>query len=101
MADQHDQPASVPEPTPGRHLSGGYLKLGAILDAQHPLAPPELGAQVHAAEHFFIVVHQAFELWFKQELLDLRCAAEALTPPSPTLSWPWIISSGSRRSSGC
>jgi tryptophan 2,3-dioxygenase len=41
----------------------GYLALSAILDAQHPLAPPELGAQVHAAEHFFIVVHQAFACW--------------------------------------
>src|ERR671927_189565 len=60
----------------------GYLELNAILDAQHPLAPPELGAQVHAAEHFFIVVHQAFELWFKQELLDLGCAVDALTPPN-------------------
>src|SRR5688572_3742689 len=58
-----------------------YLRLGTILDAQFPLAPPELGAQVHAAEHFFIVVHQAFELWFKQELLDLACARDALTPP--------------------
>lgn len=58
----------------------GYLELSAILDAQHPLAPPELGSQVNAAEHFFIVVHQAFELWFKQELLDLRCATEALAP---------------------
>jgi tryptophan 2,3-dioxygenase len=59
----------------------GYLELGTILDAQHPLAPRALGAQVTAAEHFFIVVHQAFELWFKQELLDLRCATEALIPP--------------------
>ncbi|MFN8632407.1 MAG: tryptophan 2,3-dioxygenase family protein [Chloroflexota bacterium] len=58
----------------------GYLQLSTILDAQHPLAPPELGAQVQAAEHFFIVVHQAFELWFKQELLDLHCAVEALAP---------------------
>jgi tryptophan 2,3-dioxygenase len=58
----------------------GYLGLDAILDAQHPLSPPALGAQVQAAEHFFIVVHQAFELWFKQELLDLRCAVDALAP---------------------
>ncbi len=59
----------------------GYLSLDAILNAQHPLAPPALGSQVQAAEHFFIVVHQAFELWFKQELLDLRCATAALAPP--------------------
>jgi tryptophan 2,3-dioxygenase len=58
----------------------GYLGLDAILDAQHPLSPPALGAQVQSAEHFFIVVHQAFELWFKQELLDLRCAVDALAP---------------------
>jgi len=41
----------------------GYLELGAILNAQHPLAPPALGTQVQAAEHFFIVVHQAFACW--------------------------------------
>jgi tryptophan 2,3-dioxygenase len=36
---------------------------------------------VHAAEHFFIVTHQAFELWFKQLLLDLADAARVLPPP--------------------
>jgi len=60
----------------------GYLKLDAILSAQHPLSPVDLGTQVQAAEHFFIVVHQAFELWFKQELLDLACASDALSPPN-------------------
>lgn len=59
----------------------GYLGLDAILTAQRPLAPRELGPQVHAAEHFFIVVHQAFELWFKQELLDIEYARQALAPP--------------------
>src|SRR5215212_3315854 len=70
---------SDPQPEPVTYH--GYLRLDAILTAQHPLGPAELGSQVHAAEHFFIVVHQAFELWFKQELLDLRCAVEALAPP--------------------
>jgi tryptophan 2,3-dioxygenase len=51
-----------------------YLALDRVLDAQHPIAPEDLGPGVHAAEHFFITVHQAFELWLKQELLDLRCA---------------------------
>jgi tryptophan 2,3-dioxygenase len=59
----------------------GYLRLDQILSAQHPVAPAEHGPQVRAAEHFFIVVHQAFELWFKQELLDLGCATDALAPP--------------------
>jgi tryptophan 2,3-dioxygenase len=60
---------------------GGYLHLGEILSAQHPLAPDEHGPGVRAAEHFFIVTHQAFELWFKQFLLDVHCAAELLPPP--------------------
>ena len=60
---------------------GSYLQLDKILDAQQPLGPSELGRQVYAAEHFFIVVHQAFELWFKQALLDLECAADRLRPP--------------------
>src|SRR3954465_14982333 len=69
------------QPVPPEEVTyHGYLKLGAILDAQHPLSPPSLGSQVQAAEHFFIVVHQAFELWFKQELLDLDCATDALDP---------------------
>ena len=59
----------------------GYLRLAEILSAQHPLAPDEHGAGVRAAEHFFIVTHQAFELWFKQLLLDLHCAAQLLPPP--------------------
>jgi tryptophan 2,3-dioxygenase len=61
---------------------GGYLHLDEILSAQHPLAPEERhGPGVHAAEHFFIVTHQAFELWFKQLLLDLSEAAALLQPP--------------------
>lgn len=59
-----------------------YLQLDVILNAQHPVGPPELGPNVYAAEHFFIVVHQAFELWFKQALLDLSLATDALTGTS-------------------
>jgi tryptophan 2,3-dioxygenase len=58
-----------------------YLHLDEILGAQHPVAPDEHGPGVRAAEHFFIVTHQAFELWFKQLLLDLQSAADALQPP--------------------
>ena len=59
----------------------GYLHLDEILSAQQPLAPEEEGPAVRAAEHFFIVTHQAFELWFKQLLLDLADAAAVLPPP--------------------
>jgi tryptophan 2,3-dioxygenase len=60
-----------------------YLQLDKILNAQTPLAPERLGSSVHAAEHFFIVTHQAFELWFQQVLLDLECAREALDAAEP------------------
>src|SRR5258708_30048161 len=58
-----------------------YLHLDEILGAQHPVVPDSQGPTVRAAEHFFIVTHQAFELWFKQLLLDLADAAALLTPP--------------------
>src|SRR5216683_5697618 len=60
----------------------GYLRLDQILNAQHPVVPDEQGPAVRAAEHFFIVTHQAFELWFKQLLLDLGDAALLLPPPT-------------------
>src|SRR5579859_4941403 len=70
------------QPDSGQELTyGGYLHLDQILGAQHPIAPDEQGTGVRAAEHFFIVTHQAFELWFKQFLVDLAAAAELLPPP--------------------
>src|SRR6266446_8257035 len=60
----------------------GYLHLDEILSAQHPVVPDSQGPAVRAAEHFFIVTHQAFELWFKQLLLDLADAASLLPPPT-------------------
>jgi tryptophan 2,3-dioxygenase len=59
-----------------------YLHLDEILGAQHPVVPDSQGPAVRAAEHFFIVTHQAFELWFKQLLLDLADAALLLPPPT-------------------
>ena len=38
---------------------GSYLHLDEILGAQHPVAPEAEGPAVLAAEHFFIVTHQA------------------------------------------
>src|SRR5437879_13879227 len=70
------------EQQPNKLTYVGYLRLDQILNAQHPVVPDEQGPAVRAAEHFFIVTHQAFELWFKQLLLDLRDAAELLPPPT-------------------
>ena len=57
---------------------GTYLHLDTLLALQSPVGPPTMPMHAQAAEHFFIVVHQAFELWFAQQLLDLRCATDAL-----------------------
>jgi tryptophan 2,3-dioxygenase len=69
------------EPNPTLTYAG-YLHLDAILSAQEPLAPESEAPGVRAAEHFFIVTHQAFELWFKQLLLDLADASDKLPPPA-------------------
>ena len=58
-----------------------YLHLDTVLNAQQPVAPDDQEPEVRAAEHFFIVTHQAFELWFKQLLIDLGVAAERLAAP--------------------
>lgn len=46
-----------------------YLRLDRILDAQYPAADEE-GVQAHD-EMLFIIVHQAYELWFKQIIFEL------------------------------
>ncbi|MFJ6676575.1 tryptophan 2,3-dioxygenase family protein [Actinosynnema sp. NPDC091369] len=64
----------------------GYLCLDALLSLQRPQAPAEVSDPgsdpgsdaVRSAEHLFIVVHQASELWMAQLLLDLDLAASAL-----------------------
>ncbi|MGH3773682.1 MAG: tryptophan 2,3-dioxygenase family protein [Pseudonocardiaceae bacterium] len=57
-----------------------YLELDTLLSLQHPRVPAQ-PSRVHAAEHFFIVVHQSCELWLAQILLDLDHATEALSAP--------------------
>lgn len=47
-----------------------YLKLEKILDAQHPESFRPGNTPAHD-EMLFIVIHQAFELWFKQILFEL------------------------------
>ena len=47
-----------------------YLELNKLLDAQHPESF-KLGTPAHD-EMLFIIVHQAYELWFKQVLFELK-----------------------------
>ena len=53
---------------------GDYLQLGKLLDSQLPLSrkfADETNGECHD-EMLFIVVHQVYELWFKQILHDLN-----------------------------
>ena len=52
---------------------GSYLKLDELLRLQRPLSDPP-----HHDEMLFIVIHQVYELWFKQLLHELDGAARAL-----------------------
>ncbi len=57
------------KPYPPVHYSN-YLQLNKILDAQS-LRSEEFGHPAHD-EHLFIVVHQTYELWFKQILFEIE-----------------------------
>jgi tryptophan 2,3-dioxygenase len=50
-----------------------YLKVEELLDLQRRLSRPE-----HHDEMLFIIIHQVYELWFKQLLHELDATVEAL-----------------------
>jgi tryptophan 2,3-dioxygenase len=52
---------------------GGYLRLAHLLDLQHAQSDP-----AHHDELLFIVIHQVYELWFKQLLHELDTIVELL-----------------------
>ena len=55
-----------------------YLGLDKILDAQHPRSTNEEGEAAHD-EMLFIIVHQSYELWFKQIVHELESVLEMFT----------------------
>ncbi len=56
----------------GHHLDyGSYLRIPELLQLQSPLTQ-------HHDEVLFIVIHQAFELWFKLQLREMEAARDAL-----------------------
>jgi len=52
---------------------GGYLRLPHLLDLQHAQSDP-----AHHDELLFIVIHQVYELWFKQILHELDTVVDLL-----------------------
>jgi aminocarboxymuconate-semialdehyde decarboxylase len=71
--------SSPVEPRAGQLTYSSYLRVEELLGLQHPQSAP-----THHDELLFIVVHQTYELWFKELLHDLdavvanlRAAGEA------------------------
>ena len=57
-----------------------YLQLDKILDAQHPESDKH-GLPAHD-EMLFIIIHQAYELWFKQLLHEVDSVKDILGKPA-------------------
>jgi aminocarboxymuconate-semialdehyde decarboxylase len=53
-------------PSPGQLTYSSYLRVPELLELQHPQSSP-----IHHDELLFILVHQTYELWFKELLHDL------------------------------
>ena len=58
--------STLPAPEPGHLTYGSYLKVPELLALQQPQSSPP-----HHDEMLFIIVHQTYELWFKELLHDL------------------------------
>jgi tryptophan 2,3-dioxygenase len=52
---------------------GSYLKVDELLGLQQPLSRP-----AHHDEMLFIIIHQVYELWFKQLLHEVDATMEAI-----------------------
>lgn len=56
----------IPIPDVASLTYGSYLKVDEILSLQQPLSEPRMHDEL-----LFIVIHQAYELWFKQVLFEM------------------------------
>ena len=52
---------------------GQYLRIPELLSLQHPLS----GGREHD-ETLFIIIHQVYELWFKQQIHEVLHLQQAL-----------------------
>lgn len=69
--------SSIIQPDASMVTYSSYLKVRELLELQHRLSEP--------AEHdemLFIIIHQVYELWFKQILHEMDLAESALNEPN-------------------
>lgn len=78
MADESRE--QLIEPTPHAVTYSSYLKVPELLGLQKPLTIPK-----QHDETLFIIIHQVYELWFKQILHELSAASDALVKDQPML----------------
>jgi len=60
---------------------GDYLGIEHLLELQKPLSLRE-GKLIAHDEMLFIIIHQAYELWFKQILHEITACKEVLSKPA-------------------
>lgn len=60
---------------------GEYLRLDQFLDSQHPVSAQYQENEAHD-EMLFIIVHQAYELWFKQILHEVNSILAVFQKPT-------------------
>jgi len=72
---------------------GEYLRLDRILDAQNPPGPDgEARGLHHHDEMLFIIIHQVYELWFKQAFHEMTRVRNLLDQPDvPESEVPRIV----------
>ena len=71
----------TPKPDSKPVYYADYLKLDYLLEAQHPLSQLSDGAPAHD-EMLFIIIHQAYELWFKHVLHELDSVMTLFAKPA-------------------
>ena len=83
---------------------GGLLTYGSYLRVPELLAQqvPEVDPPAHD-ELLFIIVHQTYELWFKQLLHELTAVRDAMLARAGAVrpGWPGTCCTGCTSSSGC
>ncbi len=70
---------------------GKYLQLDKLLNAQHPESEKE-GIKAND-EMLFIIIHQSYELWFKQIIHELTIVREVFKQPNIHNNTPDIYNS--------
>ncbi|MEV7612197.1 tryptophan 2,3-dioxygenase family protein [Streptomyces sp. NPDC089799] len=69
-----------------------YLELDTLLSLQKPRAAASPGLKSAVlSEQFFIIAHQASELWLRQIIADLEAAIDAFTTSDDTSQAEWVV----------